>query len=255
MKLNFLGTGSCFADDHASAFFVTDENDLVLIDCSEQTFKRLKNEFELFKYRSIFIYITHTHPDHISGLSSLIFYAYLALKKHMTVVAPSSYVGEDLKTLLKIEGVENYMYTLAVTGDYLDFLTARSFPCIPNKALGISVLTEHVPTLKYKCFGYVFSIDKQNIVYTGDTNTLNPFLVYLKKGSKLYVDTSVLHKTDAHLYLDDMLPTLKDLVSKGIEIYLMHLDDEVLTKNLVANIPGIEVVEAFKSEKSDTHMF
>ena len=34
------------------------------------------------------------------------------------------------------------------------------------------------------------------------------------------------HKSDAHLYIENVLPVLLNLAGKGIKVYLMHLDNE-----------------------------
>jgi hypothetical protein len=34
------------------------------------------------------------------------------------------------------------------------------------------------------------------------------------------------HKSDAHLYIENVLPVLLKLAGKGIRVYLMHLDNE-----------------------------
>ena len=34
------------------------------------------------------------------------------------------------------------------------------------------------------------------------------------------------HKSDAHLYIENVLPVLLKLAGKGIKVYLMHLDNE-----------------------------
>lgn len=242
-SLNFLGRGSCFANDHAAAFFVTEANDFVLIDCSEHTYQRLKNEFDLSAYNNVYVYITHTHGDHVGGLGVLIQYAYFALNKHVTVLAPSREVKNDIETLFKIEGVLDDMFTLLFTQELIPALTTKLDFVIPEEASAISIPTKHVKPLEGKCFGFQFRIKDTVIVYTGDTATLDPFIPFLANGSELYVDTSAAYKSDVHLWLPDMLPTLLDLTKKGVKVYLMHLDDIKKAEKIVKGIPGIEVVQ------------
>lgn len=242
-SLNFLGRGSCFANDHNAAFFVTKDNDFVLIDCSEQTSQRLKNEFDLSTYNNIYVYITHTHGDHICGLDQLIHYAYFALNKQITVIAPSLEVSLDIEIILKLKGVEAFQYILTSTLELIPSLIGEINLTLPKNVFAISIPTTHTPSLNDRCFGYQFTIADVNIIYTGDTATLEPFIPYLNYGSELYVDTSVAFKSDVHLWLPDMLPTLVDLTKKGVSVYLMHLDDVKKAKKIIKNIQGIEVVQ------------
>ena len=46
--LKFLGRGSAFTDEHNSAFFV-ENNEFVLLDCSMTTFRAL-NDFDMTLY-------------------------------------------------------------------------------------------------------------------------------------------------------------------------------------------------------------
>ena len=84
-------------------------------------------------------------------------------------------------------------------------------------------------------------VDAQNIVYTGDTSTIDPFLPYLVEGSILYVDTSVYYGM-IHLKLEDALNDFLALNARGIKVYLMHLDDVSAAEKIVADYPDIEVV-------------
>ena len=245
MELKFLGIGSCFTNDHTSAFFITKKRDLVLLDCSNHTFSRLIKDLDLNTCRNVYVYITHTHADHISGLPILIHYAHFALNKKITVVAPSTVVGYDIKTLLKLEGVESFMYTLTVAFDFITALITKEHSVIPNEALGFSVPTEHVKPLADKCFGYIFNINGKKIIYTGDTATINPFLPHIKNAAELYVDVSVRYQSDAHLWFKDVLPLFKSFVQHGTKVYLMHVDNVSLAKKLVENVPGIDVVRRF----------
>ena len=81
----------------------------------------------------------------------------------------------------------------------------------------------------------------EDVLYTGDTCTLEPFLPYLRKGFLLYVDTSV-HYGMVHLKLDCALPELIKLTKQGVKVYLMHLDDVESAEEIIKDIPNISIV-------------
>lgn len=229
MALKFLGRGSGFSDEHTSAYFSTKNKEMVIIDCSALALQKLKH-IDLENYKNFYVLITHTHGDHVGGLGLFVQYAFFVLKKHVTIVAPSKEVGKDILALLTIEGNESSWYELVLAAD----LKEKDWFCD-------RILTEHAPQLKNKCFGYHLIIDGVNVVYTGDTSTLKPFLPYLVDGSILYVDTSVYYGA-VHLKLEDALEDFLSLSRRGVKVYLMHLDDVLAAEKIVATYPNIEVV-------------
>lgn len=229
MALKFFGTGSGFADEHTSAYFSTDCKEIVIIDCPVSTFQKLKHT-DLSDCKHFYILITHTHGDHIGGLGLFVQYAFFTLQKPVTIVAPSETVANDIATLLAIEGNELSWCKLITAKDITD--KPWFAECIPTK---------HSPQLEGKCFGYHLVIDGKNVVYTGDTSILAPFIPYLSSGSLLYVDTSVYYGM-IHLKLEDALNDFLKLNSNGVKVYLMHLDDSAAAEKIVSGYPDIEVV-------------
>ena len=229
MVLKFLGRGAGFADEHTSAYFTTGTNDTVIIDCPVSTFQKMKY-FDLTDCERFYILITHTHGDHIGGLGLFVQYAFFVLKKPVTIVAPSKDVADNIATILTIEGNEPSWYELVTAADVTD--KEWYVDCISTK---------HSPQLEGKCFGYHLLIDGTNVVYTGDTSTLAPFVTHLTKGSVLYVDTSV-HYGMIHLKIEHALEDFLTLNKKGVKVYMMHLDDVEAAEKMVADYPGIEVV-------------
>ena len=231
MALKFFGRGSGFSDEHTSAYFTTQNNEMVMIDCPMSTFAKL-NHTDLKEYKHFYILITHTHGDHVGGLGLFVQYAFFTLKKPVTIVAPSPEVANDISTLLGIEGNDPSWCELVTITNVKE-----------KEWFGDCILTKHSPQLKNKCFGYNLKVNGQNIVYTGDTSTLIPFFPYLIENSILYVDTSVYYGM-IHLKLEDALDDFIKLnEERGIKIYLMHLDDVNAARELVAKYPNIEVVE------------
>ncbi len=229
MLLNFLGRDSGFGNNHTSAFFFTESNDIVVIDCPISTFQKLRKT-DLTDHEHIYVLITHTHGDHIGGLGLFVQHVFFNLHKKVTVVAPSKEVANDLQTVLTIEGNETEWYQLITS----DFLSEENW-------FVSCVLTEHSPQLAGKCFGYVFIISGRAVVYTGDTSTLKPFEPYFPMCNELYVDTSV-HYGMIHLKLEDALTDFIGLSEKGTEIFLMHLDDVDGASVITSGFPGINVV-------------
>ena len=210
--LKFLGRGSAFTDEHNSAFFV--ENDeLILIDCSMNAFQRL-NDKNLALYDHIYVLVTHTHGDHVSGLGLLIDLLQFSVKTPITVVAPSSEVEADLFYFLtRVEGCNTSWYELINAQDLKKEWFVEAIP------------TTHTEELSGKCFGFYLMVEGNKVIYTGDTNTLVPFEKYFEKGVYLYCEISA-YKSPVHLYCSDIVQKIKDYTASGMFVFLMHMDDE-----------------------------
>ena len=81
--------------------------------------------------------------------------------------------------------------------------------------------TEHVTELD--SYGFKLCINNKNIVYTGDTKTLIPFLPYLKNCSEFYVDVSKFG--GVHLKFEEIIDDLLKIKENSTNIFLMHIDD------------------------------
>lgn len=90
--------------------------------------------------------------------------------------------------------------------------------------------TNHVGD-ELDCYGFSAKINGAHIVYTGDTISLEPFIQYLNEGSQLFTDASV--AGGVHLKLEDNLPLLNELTQKGVDVYLMHLDNEPKIRDMI----------------------
>lgn len=195
-----------FGDKNNSAYIEVD-NKLIIIDCGFSVFNEIKKRFDLKSYNSINIIITHLHNDHAGSLSQVILYAYYIYAKKVTVISKC----KEIKKYLEITGVDDKIYNLKEDMDNLEFIK-----------------TEHVKGID--SYGFKIKIKDRNILYTGDTNTLQPFMPYLNNVDEFYVDVS--KAGGVHLKIDDIIEVLKTIKKKGIDIYVMHLDDKAYIKNI-----------------------
>lgn len=205
--LNFLGRDSGFGKNNNSAY-IEDKKNLILIDCGYSVFEKVKEKFDISKYNSIYVVITHLHNDHAGSLSQLILYSWFIYNKKVTVVSKC----ERIKEYLDITGTPSESYKLVNNLENLEFIK-----------------TEHTKYLD--AYGFVAIIQNKKIVYTGDTNTLEPFLEHLKTADELYVDVS--RYGGAHIKIDDIIDKLKKVAEKNTRIYLMHLDDKEYIKKII----------------------
>lgn len=230
MKLNFLGNGSGFSSTHTGAYFIYD-NDLIIIDCSMLNLHKIL-ALNPTKFNNIYLLITHMHDDHVSGMGLFAQYLYYIYNKNtFTIISPSYELKHIIEKEFKIKGISENLYKLETVGDnYYEWLVD-------------SILTSHVPELEGQCYGYDLIVDGVNVVYSGDTNTLDPYLNYLISGSEFYVDVSA-NYGNVHLKYDDVAKKLNELVYNNIDIYIMHIDNE---KDIREKIKGtkINIAEIF----------
>ena len=212
--LTFLGRDSGFGEKNNSAYFEANNN-LFIIDCGLTVFQNLKTNFDLSKYSTISVIITHLHNDHAGSLSQLILYLWFVLKKKTKIITNCV----NMKQFLDITGTPSDSYEL------LD--------CLPNLEF---IKTEHTPYLD--AYGFKLVFNNRNIIYTGDTNTLEPFMPYLDTCNELYIDVSKFG--GAHIKIDDILDNLDLFKQNGTNIFFMHMDDKEYIKNVTNNLYNYE---------------
>ena len=198
--LTFLGKDSGFGENNNSAY-VEENNNLYIIDCGFSVFTKLKEKFDFKKYNSINVIITHLHNDHAGSLSQLILYLWFIHNLKVNVISKCI----KIKEYLEITGTPSNSYNLKDSLENLEFIK-----------------TEHTPYLD--AYGFKFKINGKNIIYTGDSNTLDPFITYMNNINELYIDVSKFG--GAHLKIDEIYERLTKLKNNGIKISLMHLDDK-----------------------------
>ncbi|MBR3134918.1 MAG: MBL fold metallo-hydrolase [Clostridia bacterium] len=198
--LKFLGSDAGFGRENNSAY-IEIENKLILIDCGFTVFEKVIDNFNLNSYDDIEIIITHLHNDHAGSLSQIILYAYSICNKKVRVISGCEHIDEYLSFC----GTPKDAYELVTETDNITMIK-----------------TEHTPYLD--AYGFQMLINGKNIIYTGDTNTFNPFLPYINEADELYIDVS--KSGGVHIKIEDIYEKLKQIKSNGTDIYLMHIDDK-----------------------------
>ena len=204
--LKFWGSDSGFGENNTSAYY--EEGDrFVLIDCGFSVFNKLK-KLDFSRYNTIDIIITHLHNDHAGSLSQFILYLYFNYNKKVNVISNC----EHIKEYLDITGTTKDIYTIKNSIPDLTFIK--------------------VPHAKeLDAYGFKIKLNNKNIIYTGDTSSLEPFIPLLSDVSEIYTDIS--KNGGVHLKLSDSLELLEKLKNQNIDIYLMHVDDKEYVKNII----------------------
>lgn len=236
MELKFLGRGSAFniKEGNTSAYFI-ENNKLFLIDCGENIFERIIQKNLLNNINSVFVFITHNHPDHIGSLGSLIFYCYYVLKRPLTIISHQNCTHIfELKQILKYQGCNEKLYDIKPT--YILKNKYKSFDAVAYRKVKHSA--------EIDSYSLMFFTDEGFIYYTGDTCDENAIELAITTADfkALYVDsTSLDYEDNPHLYigtLDYIVPSDSSIRNK---IYCMHINDDKCIE--LAKEYGFNVVE------------
>ena len=195
--------------------------------------------------KEIFVLLTHLHADHASGLGLFAQWCYL-VKHRQPIFVSDVRLRSDIVEDMRATGVDkdffkfvsihsdNNLYvfdSLEIKKKEQDVLRKELASCI------IKIIpTKHVENLANKCFGFMLNVNGKKIVYTGDTNTLEPFANKLYDVDEFYCDMSWKYKSDAHLYWPEQKKKLLELARK-CNIYFMHIDDVELAVKEIDSLP------------------
>ena len=207
MQLTFLGNGSAFNVDayNTCAYFKT-EKSLFLLDCGESICNKILKLKLMDSVENIYVFITHTHSDHIGSLEALIYYNEVFLHKNFKIFYPRRC---KLKKLLILTGVD---------------FPFKIYP-IPQELDGMKidcVVQKHIPG----SYGYFFYGQESGFFFSGDASEVNPRCVEeLKNGKigKVYHEVTT-SGSRIHTHLDKLKACFpEDLRDK---VWLMHFENE-----------------------------
>lgn len=199
--LKFFGKGSAFSSEVNSSAYIHDKSSetLLVIDCGENTFGTISRYIRENLITKVNVLITHTHADHVAGLSTLIYYMKYVIGSTLHIYAPSSAIEDDINTMLKIFGhgrwdgydIKNFE---SISG--MSMGGAKTTECgkiynIGNVTVNC-VKTKHTDELK--SYGYAIMYDSIRMYYSGDSCSL-PTYVKDNIGSfdVIYQDLTHLH--------------------------------------------------------------
>ena len=213
--LTFLGRDSGFGKLNTSAYAIIN-NRLLLVDCGYTVMPKLLKSNIPMAVSGIDVIITHLHADHAGSLSQLVLYSYYVFKKPINIISNC----KELDNFLTITGASRFLQTPGFPKERYtrnnDFVTL--------------IQTDHVGE-ELDCYGFSSRINGTSVVYTGDTKTLEPFMPFIAPKCQLFTDASC--SGGVHLNLEENLPLLKELSSMGVQVFLMHLDDESRIRKMI----------------------
>jgi len=169
LDIKFLGIGGAFDIDEgqSSALLETKSGKKNLIDCGYTSYLYLKKNKITQEIGKVFI--THTHSDHISGLSDLIYDRFFIYAKQTNIECTPE-VAVRIKSYLDICGHPEEQYTIS-TEKYL-YIEEDSI-----SVTKIDTTKHHWPVNNFPNSGFIFHFktgeshdDYVVLIYSGDIN-------------------------------------------------------------------------------------
>lgn len=228
-ELTFFGLGSAFNTKigHTSAFLRIGENIIFLFDCTEDTTRYIiENPDILDTINELYIFVTHFHPDHVSGLGNLLFYINYDISHFIdvTLVAGSGTVKHRFTQYLRamcfpIDEVTQPGRFLGYWHEVRRIVNGETVSVIPIKnkshcddAYYFYIIWEFItPDGKY---------DYRYAIYTGDTQLFPPYYKEFDydKCERIYINCS----TEKHI--DDGIHYSIEDICKGCDFYHIPYD-------------------------------
>ncbi len=224
MELKFIGTGSGVTSlkrDHSS-FLIDTNKSKVLIDCGDGISKALLKQKESFDSIDAII-LTHYHPDHFSGISSLITQMKLQeRKKRLTV-----FTHQNLIAPLKIFLHSCYLFEQSLEFE-LNFIGYNfedefeidenlSFFAKQNSHIRNKHNVKSIPDSQFVSASLLFNSGKEKIIYTSDISVKEDLFLFDIRKPKTYItETTHIDKDWIHGIISYYHPA---------QIYLTHISD------------------------------
>ncbi len=230
MEAIILGTSPGFpqADKNLSGVLVKSYGSTVLADCADGCTKRLL-QHKLGANELDAVFITHYHPDHVSGLFMLLQWLFLAGRTkplHLFLPERPAAIIEIMQLMYTF--TQKFPFKLLVLDMeqaelYYDWITAIG----TDHLFGYShIIKEHNLSNQMKSWSLKFSGEAGELVYSSDLGTTDCIAGFIKGVHTLIVDAG--HPDADQIlklkYLDIKRIILTHGISPSLEIRKQELD-------------------------------
>ncbi len=225
MNLLFTGTGSgkTSLKRYHSSLVISVHDFSLLVDAGDSVSRALLSEG--IRYNSIDgVVITHLHPDHFSGFTSLI----VQMKMGGRTEPLSIYIHHTLVNILKNFLSSSYVFLerlgfpVNITG--FDFDTeiwvSDELVFIARRNTHLDEYEKHDPTISIASCSLLFSSSDNNVFYSGDLGSENDLYIFKDHAADLYITEA------AHVSIEGILEMIKK-INPG-KVILTHIADEDL---------------------------
>ena len=215
IRIEVLGVGNLFTPQMTNTSFLLSPSDYggkkFLIDCGYNVFQKLVSEdYDIENINTVII--THTHPDHVGSLGALIYYRWFVFNKSTTIICGNA-VGKYLKTYL-----ESTVFNVLEPGTVrLDEYTECPYELMFNN-VSISLINmfevQHGDIPAYGVY-----LNKEEIVFTGDTDLLNPSSKMMASAKMIFHDCVIDHYARrVHSNMKDMEISYPKIIREKIRL-------------------------------------
>ena len=225
MKITFIGTGSgkTSLKRHHSSLLISSNKHNLLVDCGDGISSALlKQNISFSSIDSILI--SHLHPDHYSGLASLITQMKLVKRKKRLAI----YVNSSLKSYLENLLLHSYLFKErlgfelnVISFDENDIIKVfKSFEFVSKHNSHLEKYKREIKKSEVSLvsLSFLFKDKNDSLIYTGDIGSGKDLFLFDEKSDWFITEIS-------HINFEDIL-LLKEKSNFG-KIILTHIDDEL----------------------------
>ena len=249
MEIKFIGTGSgkTSLKRHHSSFIIITEKYNLLIDAGDGVSRALLHQKVAFNLING-ILISHLHPDHYSGLPSLI----IQMKMSKREESLDIFCHESQTDFLK-----EFLYQSYILEEKLGFKlnfkpfeqkkklnisAGLSFTAKQNSHLMHNAGLDKSGRLSFTCNSFLIRVKGKDIFFTGDIGDFSD--LFLFEDHKIDIMISEI----THVSIEELLDSFRRL--KPEKLFITHLseEDEVHVSKLSYQLPAAErrkIITAF----------
>ncbi len=263
IKYGLLGYGGAFSSDEENlnnSFYLKlkDDNkdEIFLIDCGEMNFHKVKNLIEKLKTGKVNVYITHLHPDHIGGLTTLYFYMKIIRPNiEFKIFSPGKKSAEEIKILMRLMGADKEGIDRTV--EYFSETFVAKYT--DGEILFKGHTVKHSENME--SFGYEIILKKGNeqktLWFSGDCSlSQNSEIKNIIEKADIVFHEMTIYKTPVHTNAEEYVKFYsKEICEKTIPMHLGKEELEKVKEIMKEKNINIDFIEKFYSNKREIEDF